>query len=526
MPIFPKKSTSRFIVLFLFVMLALSGIGYSIYLVAFGVHDINTLFIAMIFLSLTLISGFFNIFIANSYYRSAFYNEYLDGINKGLKPLKSFPTVAIVVPVFNEEVAVVKTNVLQLKTMNYPKERLSFYLLDDSTDSEKASELRLFARSNGIRYVHRKDRKGFKAGALNNMLKHSKEEFLAVFDFDEYLTNPNFLVDSLPYFSDKKLSYIQTEKRYFKGTFFSDTVDLFDAYFFQFVQPSRALNNTAIFAGSCGLLRRSAVDAVGGFPEYIIEDTFFSFESDMHDFKSLYLPKVYAYGQPITTFTDLVKQQWRYNYGDTQFLFYFMNRIKQKDAKKQSLMSKIDYFTHGCGLNYVSVILLLFTLMSILVVFYSYNPAGLTLPMILHAQYVMPIMELLGISTFAISIIAPVVMTKLHFKSIRKGFMVFVLNFSLSFIRAKAALAATLGIYPSSGWAKGDASSTENKAVRTLRTTVTETTFASALFVLGALALVINNAYGAVWLLGTPCSIHRPSYYSINTADAVTRVIA
>ena len=94
-----------------------------------------------------------------------------------------------------------------------------------------------------------------------------------------------------------------------------------------------------------------------------------------------------------------------------------------------------------------------------------------------------------------------VVMTKLHFKSIRKGFMVFVLNFSLSFIRAKAALAATLGIYPSSGWAKGDASSTENKAVRTLRTTVTETTFASALFVLGALALVINNAYGAVWLL-------------------------
>ena len=188
MPIFPKKSTSRFIVLFLFVMLALSGIGYSIYLVAFGVHDINTLFIAMIFLSLTLISGFFNIFIANSYYRSAFYNEYLDGINKGLKPLKSFPTVAIVVPVFNEEVAVVKTNVLQLKTMNYPKERLSFYLLDDSTDSEKASELRLFARSNGIRYVHRKDRKGFKAGALNNMLKHSKEEFLAVFDFDEYLT--------------------------------------------------------------------------------------------------------------------------------------------------------------------------------------------------------------------------------------------------------------------------------------------------------------------------------------------------
>ena len=250
MPIFPKKSTSRFIVLFLFVMLALSGIGYSIYLVAFGVHDINTLFIALIFLSLTLISGFFNIFIANSYYRSAFYNEYLDGINKGLKPLRSFPAVAISRAEYSTRRSRrSRPTCLQLKTMNYPKERLRFYLLDDSTDSEKASELKIFARSNGIRYIHRKeDRKGFKAGALNNMLKHSKEEFLAVFDFDEYLTNPDFLMDSLPYFNDKKLSYIQTEKRYFKGTFFSDTVDLFDAYFFQFVQPSRALNNTAIFA--------------------------------------------------------------------------------------------------------------------------------------------------------------------------------------------------------------------------------------------------------------------------------------
>jgi cellulose synthase (UDP-forming) len=89
------------------------------------------------------------------------------------------------------------------------------------------------------------------------------------------------------------------------------------------VQPSRALNNTAIFAGSCGLIRRSALDKIGGFPEYIIEDTFFSFESDMHNYTSIYIPKVYAYGKPITTFTELVKQQWRYNYGDTQFMMYY-----------------------------------------------------------------------------------------------------------------------------------------------------------------------------------------------------------
>ena len=229
MPIFPKKSTSRFIVLFLFVMLALSGIGYSIYLVAFGVHDINTLFIAMIFLSLTLISGFFNIFIANSYYRSAFYNEYLDGINKGLKPLQYFPTVAIVVPVFNEEVAVVKTNVLQLKTMNYPKERLSFYLLDDSTDSEKASELRLFARSEWHKIRPQEGQEGLQGGRSEQHAQALKGGVPCGLRLRRIPHELRTSLRLLPYFSDKKLSYIQTEKRYFKGTFFSDTVDLFDA---------------------------------------------------------------------------------------------------------------------------------------------------------------------------------------------------------------------------------------------------------------------------------------------------------
>ena len=53
---------------------------------------------------------------------------------------------------------------------------------------------------------------GFKAGNLNNMLKHSKEEFIAVFDYDEYLTNKNFLTDLIPFFQDKKVGYVQTEK--------------------------------------------------------------------------------------------------------------------------------------------------------------------------------------------------------------------------------------------------------------------------------------------------------------------------
>ena len=230
-----KKSTLRLFVVLLFVFLTLSGLIFSLYLIYYGAHTLYTYVLASLFIILSLVSGFFNIFIAYSYYRSSFYSEYLEGIKRYLKPLGEHPTVAIVMPVYNEDAATVERNMLKLKSMKYPKNRLHFYLLDDSTNEVARSDLRRFADSKGIVYIHREDRTGFKAGALNNMLRHSKDEYIALFDYDEYLTNTNFLEDLLPYFEDKKLSYIQTEKRYFKGTFFSDTVDLFDAFFFKFV---------------------------------------------------------------------------------------------------------------------------------------------------------------------------------------------------------------------------------------------------------------------------------------------------
>ena len=496
-----KRSTVALLVVMLFIFLTISGMAFSLYLIYFGAHSLYIYVLATIFLLLSAVSGFFNIFTAYSYYRSSFYGEYLDEISKSITPLSRYPTVAIAMPVYNEDAVTVEKNLLRMKSLNYPGEKLSFYLLDDSTIPETERELRSFAGKNGIKYMHRSNRKGFKAGALNNLSRHMTEDFLAIFDYDEYITDTNFLTDTLPYFEDRSLSYIQTEKRYFKGSFFSDTVDLFDAFFFRFIQPSRALNNTAIFAGSCGIIRSSALRKIGGFPEYIIEDTFFSFESDMHNFKSIYLPKVYAYGKPIATFTELVKQQWRYNYGDTQFLMYFANRIRRGGTKRQSVMSTIDYITHGFGMNYISTVLILFTLVSILVIFSSASPANVSIVQLVQAQYITTTIELLGISTFVISILAPIIITKIHFKSVRKGFMVFMLNFSLSFIRTKAAIAASLNRYPSSGWSKGGEPDRKGRAVHTFRNTISESAFSSTLFFLGVLAFIINNVFGAVWLM-------------------------
>ena len=489
----------RFLGIIMFSVLTAMGLIFSVYLLL-NAQSVYTYAIAILFFCLSAVSGVFNIASSYWYYRSFFYDTYIDGITKSLKPLSKLPTVAIAMPTFNEDPDIVIKNMMILKGMKYPGRKAHYYLLDDSTEAPIQSRLSNFSRKNGITYLHRNNREGYKAGALNNMLKHSDDEFVAVFDYDETLTDKNFLMETLPYFGDKSVSYVQTEKRYAKGTLFSDTVDLFDAFFFKFIQPARALNNTAIFAGSCGIIRRSAIDSIGGFPEYIIEDTFFSFESDINKYKSLYVPKVYALGKPIKTFSELAKQQWRYNYGDTQFLKYFFTRKKNDNKKLLSPLSQIDYMTHGFGLNYLSTVLLLFTLISVFIVFSTFPVSHITLENLFATNNLNIYLEIFGVSALLVSILTPVILTKLYFKSAKKGFMIFIVNFALVLIRTKAAISAIFSINPRTRWVRINARDGRS-ITHAMRNSLAEVSFSAFLVALGAIAIFIDNFSGGIWLL-------------------------
>jgi cellulose synthase (UDP-forming) len=496
-----KGIALRLLIVGLFILLTLISIFFSVYLML-NANSTYVYFLAISFTALSLISGGFNIISSYAYYRSYFYDEYLDGITKKLKPLTKYPSVAVAMPSYNEDPVMLERNLKRLKQLNYDKKKLNFYVLDDSTKPEIKSATESLCKEHGVTYLHRNDRKGYKAGALNNMLKLSKEEFIAIFDADEYLTNKDFLIDLLPYFEDKHVAFVQTDKKYAKGTFFSDSVDLFNAMFFKFIQPSRALNGTAIFAGSCGIIRKSALDEIGGFPEYIIEDTFFSFESDMHDFKSIYIPKVYALGRPIYTFSELVHQQWRYNCGDTQFLLYFLRQRKVNTKRAISALSKIDYGVHGFGLNYLSSILILFTVVSILTVFSTAPFAFSSIMQVFTPPYTTLNLELLGITTLLLSVLVPVALTKAYFNSASKGLMIFILNFALAFVRLKGALSAVISSSSLKGWLKG--STIEGKSLRliaSIRSAMLEVSFSILLFGMSLIAILVYNISGAMWLL-------------------------
>jgi len=172
--IFKEHYYIRVFNVLLFVALAIVGTGFSIYILTAASTPYMYL-LGIFLLVLSLVSGFFNVFAAFLYYRSYFYDKYIAQLTKNLKPMKSFPTVAVAVPIYNEDPKIVERNFLRLLEMNYPKDRIKFYFLDDSTKPELVKEFRKFSSKHGIIYLHRAVRRAFKAGNLNSMLKHSNE---------------------------------------------------------------------------------------------------------------------------------------------------------------------------------------------------------------------------------------------------------------------------------------------------------------------------------------------------------------
>ncbi len=482
--------TSRLFIVILFVFLSITSVSFSLYLFTIS-GTYYMLVIASAFLVLSAITGFFNSYAAYLYYKSYFYLDYLNGITKKLSHIKRYPKVAVIMAIRNEDSAVVKRTLTSLKRMRYPKGRIRFYLGDMSDNEELIREMGRFCKSNNITYVRTKSNCG-KAGVLNKILKVSGEEYIAIFDYDERLTDKNFFMDLLPYFEDEKLAYVQTEKTYMKGSLFSDSVSLFDEFFFKFIEPARSLNNTAIYAGSCGIIRRSVLDRTRGFPKYVIEDTFFSFEADRLGYKGLYIPKVYAVGIPIKTFSGLSRQQWRYNFGDTEFLKYYLS--KRKNLKSQWI-SHVDYLMHGFGLNYISVILICFTIVSIFIVFSAGAWAGTALGI----GNISSVLEVFGSLALLLSITAPIILTKIYFKSVKKGIMIFALNYALAIIRAKAALAVFLNKNPFAAW-KRSVEDSKGDMRLTLISTRVELFFSACIILLSYIAISAQNIIGGIWL--------------------------
>ena len=233
----------------------------------------------------------------------------------------AWPSVDLLIPTYNEDLAVVRTTVLAALGLDWPREKLSIYICDDG----RRDEFRHFAEEVGVGYITRSDNNHAKAGNLNHALKVTSGELIAIFDCDHIPVRSFLQVTTGWFLRDPKLALVQTPHHFFSPDPFERNLGSFrrqpneGELFYGLVQNGNDMWNAAFFCGSCAVLRRTAVEEVGGFAvETVTEDAHTALRLHRAGWNSAYLPTPQAAGLATESLSAHIGQRIRWARGMAQ----------------------------------------------------------------------------------------------------------------------------------------------------------------------------------------------------------------
>jgi glycosyltransferase involved in cell wall biosynthesis len=211
-----------------------------------------------------------------------------------------------------------------LLRLDYP--RYEIILIDDNTDDETLwRPVEDWCQRHGVKFAHLEDWPGYKSGALNYALREmtdDRAELVGVVDSD-YQLNPGFLRRCAPLFADPWIGFIQSPQDYrdWQHSAYYRRLYYSYQYFFAVSQPSRNEQNGAIFAGTMGLIRRVALEELGGWDEWCItEDAELSLRLLRAGWSGLHVDQSWGQGIMPLTFEALKGQRYRWCFGGIQIL--------------------------------------------------------------------------------------------------------------------------------------------------------------------------------------------------------------
>ncbi len=265
--------------------------------------------------------------------------------------------VTVQLPIFNEAL-VVERLIEAAVRLDYPVDRLQIQVLDDSTDETTAIALARVEhyRQQGfnIELIHRRDRTGFKAGALKQGLETATGEFIAIFDAD-FVPNPDFLKQTVPHFAaNPGLGLIQTRWGHLNRSYSLLTAAqalALDGHFC-IEQTARNRNGLLInFNGTAGVWRRECIAGAGGWQgDTISEDFDLSYRAQLAGWQCLFLPDVVAPAEIPPQLAAFKRQQFRWAKGSMQCLKKLGWRVFRSSltwlAKWQALVHLSSYLVH------------------------------------------------------------------------------------------------------------------------------------------------------------------------------------
>ena len=281
---------------------------------------------------------------------------------EGTEPAET-PHVTIQLPIFNERY-VTKRLIDHVCRIDYPRDRFEVQVLDDSTDDTvelaRAAVDEWKAKGVDIVHIHRTDRTGFKAGALQAGMEVAKGEFIAVFDAD-FTPTEEFLERTIPYFADEGVGMVQARWDHINRDYSLLTQCqsiLLDGHFMIEHTARNRSGRFFNFNGTAGIWRRTCIDDAGGWQhDTLTEDLDLSYRAQLEGWRFVFLNDLLSPAEVPVEMNAFKCQQHLWAKGSIQVALKLLPRILRSD--KLPFKVKFEAFVHLTNnLAYVMMIAL------------------------------------------------------------------------------------------------------------------------------------------------------------------------
>ncbi|MBN2369111.1 MAG: glycosyltransferase [Vicinamibacteria bacterium] len=285
------------------------------------------------------------------------------------------PRVTVQLPIYNE-MYVVDRLLRSICQIRYPRELLEIQVLDDSTDETSAiihSSVEWY-RSQGydIHHIHRDQRTGFKAGALDEGLRTATGDFILIFDAD-FIASPDFLEKTLGHFMDPRVGMVQARWEHINRDFSLLTQVqsiLLDGHFIMEHGGRNRSGRFFNFNGTGGIWRRSAIEDAGGWQhDTLTEDLDLSYRAQMRGWRFVYVQDVVSPAEIPVEMNGFKSQQHRWAKGSIQTCMKILPQILASNIPWRLKVEATFHLTSNFA--YPLMVLLAFLMFPAMIVRYN-----------------------------------------------------------------------------------------------------------------------------------------------------------
>lgn len=275
------------------------------------------------------------------------------------------PMVTIQLPLFNE-LYVVERLIHSVCEIDYPIDKLEIQVLDDSTDESIVITQRLVeeykAKGFDIQYIHRKDRGGYKAGALKNGLITAKGQYVAIFDAD-FVPKKEFLQKTIPHFNNSNVGMVQTRWEHLNEDYSYLTKAQALALDGHFVIEQQVRNKAGFFInfnGTAGIWRKECIFDAGNWQaDTLTEDFDLSYRAQLKGWKFVFLNDVTSPAELPADINALKTQQFRWTKGAVETALKILPKVLKSDLPFRIKMECTIHLTSNIVFPFIILVAIL-----------------------------------------------------------------------------------------------------------------------------------------------------------------------